>query len=286
MPKKMNRLRSISDGKLKDDEKIMQKILLFGNVGYENGEVCGAAAYVAAGLVKLGFCASVFARIEKADEENIRAFFLKNGIDEGNLFTDEYKLCDEGISAVFVTGDFVADSFGMTLIMENSDKYRGLEIPIIFDPGISRKNIGEIADSLNEIARISTVFVPSSEDAIELCGMTDAEKIAEYYLKLGAHKVVVTLDKQGAFYKSRVECGCAPAFRADKVVDTTGAGGAFAAGLISGIAEELPLGEAVVRANACGCMAIQHEGFYMPDNALLREYMLTHRFVVEGCKDY
>ena len=85
----------------------------------------------------------------------------------------------------------------------------------------------------------------------------------------------------GAYYKSRMESGIAPTFRADAVVDTVGAGDGFAAGLISGICEELPLGEAVVRANAVGCMQIQNksdnEG--LPTMEQLREYMLSHRFV-------
>ncbi len=260
----------------------MRKILLFGKISEHDGKIYGAAAYVAAGLVKLGLCASVFAKINEGEYEKVCAFFDENGINKDNLFKDNYKLDDAGISAVFVTGDFVSDNFGMGLIIELSDKYRALEIPIIFDPGSECEDV----DNLNEIARSSTVFVPSSEDALRLCNMTDPRKIAEHYLALGAHKVVITLDKQGAYYKSRVENGTAPTFRADNVIDTTGAGDAFSAGLISGIADELPLGEAVVRANACGCIAIQHEGVYMPNAAELREYMLSHRFVVDGCKDF
>ncbi len=260
----------------------MRKILLFGTISIEDGKVFGSAAYVAAGLVKFGLYASVFAKIKQDDQDDVYRFFEENGISCENLFTDNYKLNDAGISAAFVTGDFVSDDFGMNLINELSERYKKCEIPIIFDPGNSEDN----ADALNEIAGKSTVFVPSLEDAVTLCKMTDPKEIADHYLSLGAHKVVVTLDKQGAFYKSRVECGTAPTFRADKVIDTTGAGDAFSAGLISGIADELPLGEAVVRANACGCIAIQREGRYMPSAYELKDYMLSHRFVVDGCKDY
>ena len=93
--------------------------------------------------------------------------------------------------------------------------------------------------------------------------------------------MVVKLGKQGAFYKSAVECGTAPTFAADEVVDTAGAGDGFAAGLISGICEEIPLGEAVVRANAVGRMQIQNasDNAGLPTLAELREYMLDHRFV-------
>ena len=262
----------------------MQKILLLGTISVEEGKIVSSAAYVAAGLSKLGLNAAVFAKISSENSGIIRDFFAKNSIDDEMLFAVE-KPCEfdySGVSAVFITGDFVADDFGFNFAKDLCKKCESLEIPVVFDPG----NIGEFADKVNETAKNVTVFVPSTEDAEKLCGLCEAEKIAEHYLGLGARKIVVTLDKQGALYKSRVECGRAPTFRADKVVDTTGAGDAFAAGLISGIAEELPLSEAVVRANACGCIAIQHEGFYMPNSGALREYMLSHRFVVDGCKEF
>ena len=262
----------------------MQKILLFDTISAKSGRIIGSAAYIAAGLVKLGLNSVVFAKISEENREEICGFFTENGVDDEMLFSYEQPrdIDLNGISAVFVTGDFVADEFGFKLVKDLCQKCESLEIPVIFDPG----NNGGSKENANETAKNVTVFIPSAEDAEKLCGLTETEKIAEHYLSLGARKIVVTLDKQGAFYKSRVESGTAPTFRADKVVDTTGAGDAFAAGLISGIAEELPLSEAVVRANACGCMAIQHEGLYMPDSDTLREYMLSHRFVVDGCKDY
>lgn len=262
----------------------MQKVLLFGAISADGGNISDCAAYVAAGLVKLGISAAVCAKIKQEDIETIRVFFTENGIDSEMLFTDEkqFDLNVSGISAVFVTGDFAVSELGFGLLKELREKCESLQIPLI----LATSNHSEFSDRINEAARGASVFLTSIEDAQKLCGLSDAEKIAEHYLSLGAHKIVVTLDKQGAFYKSRVECGSAPTFRADRVVDTTGAGDAFAAGLTSGIIEELPLGEAVVRANACGCMAIQHEGLYMPAADKLREYMLSHRFVVDGCKDF
>lgn len=262
----------------------MQKILLLGTISAVSGKIVGSAAYIAAGLVKLGLSAAVFAEISRDDDKLIRGFFTENGVDDEMLFIcgEPYVLNESGISAVFITGDFVADNLGFNIAGELCKRCECLEIPVIFDPG----NNGAFAGKINETAKSVTVFLPSAEDAEKLCGLSEAGEIAEHYLALGARKIVVTLDKQGAFYKSRVEYGNAPTFRADKVVDTTGAGDAFAAGLISGIAEELPLSEAVVRANACGCMAIQREGFYIPSSAELREYMLSHRFVTDGCKEY
>lgn len=161
---------------------------------------------------------------------------------------------------------------------------REQEITVVFDPNLRCQlwnSSPETLALLNEFAAHSDVFLPSLKEAETLCGLTDPEEIADHYLELGTKKVVVKLGKQGAYYKSRVESGIAPTFRADIVVDTAGAGDGFAAGLISGICEEIPLGEAVVRANAVGSMQIQNasDNAGLPTLAELREYMLSHRFV-------
>ena len=190
------------------------------------------------------------------------------------------------VSAVFITGEFAAHSGeNADVAREVCKRFGAMEIPVVFDPDLS--NVSEDKyELINEIAVLSEIFLPSDEDAKALCGLDDPEKIAEHYLALGVPKIVITLDKKGAYYRSAKESGSTPTFRADKVVDTHGAGKAFAAGLISGVIEEIPLGEAIIRANACGCMSIQKQGGYFPDAAELREYMLSHRFAVDGCKEY
>lgn len=194
-----------------------------------------------------------------------------------------------GFSAVFFSGEFVTRSSDC----ENSaealcKKCRESEIPVIFDPDSKLINSEKERATICRIAALSEIFLPAAEDAKALCGLDDPEETADHFLELGAVKVVVTLDKKGAFYKSEKESGYAPTFRADKVIDTEGAGSAFAAGLISGITEEIPLSEAVIRANACGCIAIQSSGEIdgLPTMEQLREYMLNHRFAVEGCKEF
>lgn len=190
------------------------------------------------------------------------------------------------VSAVFITGEFAARSEENAAVARDvCARFGALETPVVFDPDLSGVSADKYA-LINEIAALCEIFVPSDEDAKALCGLDDPEKIAEHYLALGVPKIVITLDKKGAYYCSAKESGYTPTFRADKVVDTHGAGKAFAAGLISGVIDELPLGEAVIRANACGCMSIQHSGGYFPDAAELREYMLNHRFAVDGCKEY
>lgn len=165
------------------------------------------------------------------------------------------------------------------------------EITVVFDPNLRCqlwKTTPETAALMNEFAAKADVFLPSLKEAELLCGLSTPEEIAEHYLALGTKKIVVKLGKNGAYFKSRVESGIAPTFRADSVIDTVGAGDGFAAGLISGICDEIPLGEAVVRANAVGCMQIQNasDNAGLPTMEQLKEYMLSHRFVVDSCKDF
>ncbi len=203
------------------------------------------------------------------------------GRDEGDEIGDITRY-----EAMFFTGDLAASSQSRAELAKRlCAECEAAEIPTIFDP-----TLGDIPpesyELINSLAGLCEVFVPSDEDAKALCGLSDPEKIAEHYLARGTKKVVVTLDKNGAYFRSAKESGFVPTFRADKVVDTTGAGNAFAAGLISGVIDDIPLAEAAVRANACGCIAIQKQGEYFPDASELRDYMLSHRFAVEGCKEF
>lgn len=188
--------------------------------------------------------------------------------------------------AVFFSGDFAVSSQARsTLAKKLCGDCSQSEIPAVFDPTIDILQ-PESYDLIKELAALCEVFVPSDDDAREFCGLSDPEEIAGHFLETGTKKVVVTLDKRGAYFKSAKESGYAPTFRADEVVDAKGAGNAFSAGLISGITENIPLAEAVVRANACGCISIQRQGEYFPDTAELREYMLSHRFAVDGCREF
>ncbi len=205
-------------------------------------------------------------------------------------------ICEEDINAlelsdirvIHITGIFPAISetaarAARRLIERAQEEH----ITVVFDPnhrGILWTKDKQALDLLNEIAAKADVFLPNLHEAEVLCGLSDPNEIADHYLALGTKKVVVTMGKKGAFYKSAVESGVVPTFMAGEIINTLGAGDGFAAGLISGICDEIPLGEAVIRANAVGSMQLnsdsEHEG--LPTTAQLREYMLDHRFVIEA----
>ncbi|MGN0686867.1 MAG: sugar kinase [Oscillospiraceae bacterium] len=215
-------------------------------------------------------------------QETAASFICEDDMDRLDL---------SGIRAIHITGILPAISEttakAARRLIERAQK---LHITVVFDPnlrGILWTTDKPTLDLINEIAAMSEVFLPNLNEAEKLCGLSDPREIADYYLSKGTQKVVITMGKRGAFFKSAVESGIVPTFAADEVVNTQGAGDGFAAGLISGICDELPLSEAVIRANAVGSMQIQSSSDYdaLPTMAQLREYMLDHRFVAESFND-
>lgn len=192
------------------------------------------------------------------------------------------------IRAVHITGIFpVISDAAADAARRLIERAQENQITVVFDPnhcGILWTKDEKALSLLNEIAARADVFLPNLHEAETLCGLSQPNEIADRYLSLGTKKVVITMGKRGAFYKSAVESGIVPTFMADEVVNTLGAGDGFAAGLISGICEEIPLSEAVIRANAVGSMQLNTDSDRagLPTMAQLREYMLDHRFVVES----
>ena len=71
------------------------------------------------------------------------------------------------------------------------------------------------------------------------------EEIARWYLARGVKAVVVKTGAQGAYGATETEAFAEPTFRAERIVDTVGAGDGFAAGVISALAKDCRC------ANAC-----------------------------------
>ncbi|MBP7000100.1 carbohydrate kinase family protein [Amaricoccus sp.] len=78
-------------------------------------------------------------------------------------------------------------------------------------------------------------FMPSIEEAAVMCGLSDPEDVARFYLDRGVTACVLTMGAEGAFYAHRDGTRLrSPAFDID-IVDTTGCGDAFDAGFIAGL---------------------------------------------------
>lgn len=121
---------------------------------------------------------------------------------------------------------------------------RTAESTISFDPNIRPGLIGPPGTArarVETIVSLSDVVKVSDEDLAWLHPGRDALEIAQTWLELGTSAVFVTLGAAGSFGVSRSGLVDIPA-RAVEVIDTVGAGDAFMAGLIDGLAREAMLG--------------------------------------------
>ena len=190
------------------------------------------------------------------------AYFRKNSaastinthdIDRLDLFECEY---------LHVTGVFPAVSqSACNAVKRLIGRCRQLDMKISFDPNLRPqlwKSEKEMVNTLNGFAEGAYCVLPGIAEGKILTGSGEPEKIAEFYHSHGVENVIVKLGSKGAYYSGPEGDGVSPGFRVKKIVDTVGAGDGFAAGVISALAEGLPLSEAADRGNAIGAIQITH----------------------------
>ena len=117
------------------------------------------------------------------------------------------------------------------------------------------------------LAGLDPLLVNEHEAAILLGGggegrdvAADAEECARRLLGLGPRSVVITLGAAGAVVADGSRVWRVPAVAVDEVVDTTGAGDAFAGALASALAGGARLADAVSAGMAAGAQAVGRAG--------------------------
>ncbi|HYR92644.1 MAG TPA: PfkB family carbohydrate kinase [Methylomirabilota bacterium] len=107
-------------------------------------------------------------------------------------------------------------------------------------------------DDVAEVAAKTSAIVLSEDDV--------AGDLDEPRRWVGHAPIIVTLADRGSLVMTGDGEKLVPAFRADRVVDATGAGDAFAAGLAIALAERRPLLEAVRFAHGVASFAVEGVG--------------------------
>ena len=112
-----------------------------------------------------------------------------------------------------------------------------------------------------ETVQLADYLTPNETELETLSGgdATDVEMAARGLLTRADQTAVVTLGSQGAQIVSGTESASVPTYEVD-VVDTTGAGDAFNAGLAVALAEGMALAEAARFANATAALCVTKRG--------------------------
>ena len=112
---------------------------------------------------------------------------------------------------------------------------------------------GELMDKLRPSMQYVDYFVPSIEEATALCGREDALDAAKFFLDLGVGHCVLTMGGEGCVVVTPDDSFRLPAHEIE-VVDTTGCGDAFTAGLIAGLHRGWDLEQAARLGGTCGAL--------------------------------
>ncbi|MFS1286403.1 sugar kinase [Pseudomonas piscis] len=134
---------------------------------------------------------------------------------------------------------------------------------VSFDPNLRPSLWASEALMIREINRLAALahwVLPGLGEGRLLTGYEDPADIAAFYLDQGAEAVVIKLGAHGAYYRTQLDAGFVDAVPVPQVVDTVGAGDAFAVGLVSALLESCGMAEAVQRANWTGSRAVQSRG--------------------------
>ena len=116
-------------------------------------------------------------------------------------------------------------------------------------PNFVRLGLDDLADSLPLIDYIT----PNEDEAKYYTGEEEPEKMADVFLSKGVRNVIIKLGGRGCLFKNSEKTMMLPACSID-VVDATGAGDNFMAGLVSELIRGRSIEDALTFANACGAI--------------------------------
>lgn len=173
-------------------------------------------------------------------------------------------------------------------VMEMIHLARENGITVSFDPNIRGqmwKNKEEICKVINGISLLCDIIFPEYEEAVQLLGIEDPEKIADFYLDAGVKTVVIKSLTKGIFVKNKKVCFWANSYDLpEHPVDLMGLGEGFVCGVTSAILEGRNLEQAVERGRVIASNIANyytaHEG--LPNRELL--HTLVDKFYAKDLK--
>jgi 2-dehydro-3-deoxygluconokinase len=161
-------------------------------------------------------------------------------------------------------------------------------VQVVFDPNLRRKlwSDEEAREVLTRLCGMADLVLAGISEGTFLFGDGEGNEdgdgkkssgsyLAERFLQLGCKAAILKLGAEGAYYATGMEQKLVPGFKVDHVADPVGAGDGFAAGVLSGLLDGLPLEEAVRRGCAIGAAVVTVNGDIegLPDRELLAAFM-------------
>lgn len=136
-----------------------------------------------------------------------------------------------------------------------SREFRDLGISYIFDPGQSIPVLG--GDQITEMITGARMLISNDYELEMIMKATGLDRSA---ILERTPTIVTTLGEKGSLVCTREKETSVPAVQAERVLDPTGAGDAYRAGLIKGIIMGKSLMDAAHMGAVCASFAVAHQG--------------------------
>lgn len=180
-----------------------------------------------------------------------------------NLKAEEIEIFSEDIinADVFLT----QLETSMEPVIKAVEKAFDAGVKTILNPAPFRELPGELYSKL-------WCITPNETEAkmltgIDVCDIDGVKKAADVLIKRGVKNVIITLGKRGVYLKNETEEKIIPAFKAEKAVDTTGAGDCFNGAFAYAVSCGLDIEKACIFGNAAASISVSRKGagVSMPD---------------------
>ncbi len=202
------------------------------------------------------------------DQDGERANAVFPGCNDTILLDDsdvEYVRSSRALHLTSFCNESILDMQGWIL------KQTGRELMVTFDPGEIYSRMG--LDRVKDVLQYTRVLFATSEELSLLTGK-EPQEAAEDIIRCGTDIVVWKQSGSGSEIISEDENLRIPAAKAEKVMDKTGAGDVYAAGLIAGLLLELPLEQCGKLASQAAALSISGYGREKyPDRRFLRKFL-------------
>lgn len=139
------------------------------------------------------------------------------------------------------------------------------------------------ADELARVLPFTDVFLPNTDEARLLTGISDPRQQAEFFRTVGVKTAVITCGADGAVLLSegkKLRSGVFPV----EFVDGTGSGDAFDAGFIVGMLENAPVERCLEIGSALGSSCVRRPGATtgVYTRSELGQFLSSHRLTIES----
>jgi len=189
------------------------------------------------------------------DPSGERTMLADNGANAGLEVSDLPAL--DGVDAIYLSGYAPLAPLSREGVLEMVRTINSRGIPIVFDPATVGGMQGVPVEEILSWCALMDTVIMNEEEAIYLSELSDCEAALNFFVEL-TPRAIIKRGSAGAIGLERGGQIISVAAHTSAVVDTTGAGDAFAAGFIDAFTGRRDFSHAIERASAVAghCVAI------------------------------